>query len=314
MKKVAAAALAAALVLTTSAVFAAPVEFNGDVKAHYRWNTNSADTDLEGGKFQIRLNAKMALDENVDVYARFAAQTLTADRTGGDFASAGPKDANIARLDQYGLILKNGDWNYKVGRQGVSITPTALLYSSEGYIGEDMSLLKGVVATGKSGETSLQVVVGNNDITGNDDKNHVYAVHGSVSPAQNWTVGATVAKYQPEANADSKYWGVDASYAMGKATLLVDYLKSDADTRNSAYVAGVDYAFDEKNSVSIYAHKTNENSHIATDWDSGQKGFYYSYNYNFDKATSFNLFYKDNKDIYNGDENTSLRTTVTYKF
>lgn len=311
MKKTAAAAIAAALVLTTSAAFAAPVEFDGDVKAHYRWNTETGESDTEGGKFTVRLNAKMELDKNVSAYARFAAQTLSGDHIGADFNKS---SNSIATIDQYGFIYKNADWSYKIGRQGASITPTASLLSSESYIGKDVSFLTGVVATGKSGVTSLQIVVGNQeDDLDVSDSNRVYSVHASVSPADNWTLGATLAKYEPKGQSDSNYWGVDVGYTSGKASFIADYLKSDANTNDTAHVFGVDYAFDDKNSVSVYAHKTEAASHIYTDWDPGQKGYYYSYNHNFDKETSFNLFYKDNKYLTGG-ENTSLRTTVTYKF
>lgn len=310
MKKTVAAALAAALVFTTSAVFAAPVEFSGDVKAHYRWNTVTPGDNPEAGKFTFRLNAKMEIDNNVSAYARFAAQTLTADHTGKDFNDS---DNSIATLDQYGFIVTNGDWSYKIGRQGASITPTASLFSSEGYIGKDVSFLNGVVATGKSGVTSIQVVVGNQDLASGNN-NRVYSVHGSYSPAKNWTVGGTLAIYEPKGAADSKYWGVDVAYTAGKASFIADYLKSDANANDTAHVIGVDYAFDEKNTVSVYAHKTEGASNIFTDWDPAEKGYYYSYNHNFDKTTSFNLFYKDNKAIDGTSENTSLRTTVTYKF
>jgi len=312
MKKMVTAALAAAMVLTTGVAFAAPVEFDGQVKVQYRAQTKEANPDTTGGIYSFRLNAKTALSNNVDLFARFAAQSLSGDHIGNDF-SMDRYGTNVAVIDQYGFILKDGGFQYKVGRQGLSISPTALLYSSESYIGEDVAFFDGVVATGKSGVTSLQVVAGKSNQS-NEDK--VYSIHGSYSPAKAWTVGGTVAKSNSDVRNDRTYWGTDVQYATGKANFVADYLKSDEDTNNDALVIGVSYAFDNKNTLSAYSHRTGSNSHIYTDWDPGEKGAYYIYNHSFDKTTALNLLYKDNtkNEAIDGATNTSFRATVSYKF
>lgn len=312
MRKLFTAVVAAAAVLTVSSAFAAPVELNGDIKAHYRWNTEDDAANKKGGKFIFRLNAKTAIGDNADIYARFAAEKLTGDKIGSDF----DKDKygnDVAVVDQFGFIFRDKSFEYKLGRQGVSITPTALLYSSEGYIGKHMGFMDGLVATGKSGVTSLQAVIGRADLDA-VDKDKVYSLHASVNPVKNWTFGGTVAKYNPHDDANRTFWGVDAAYTAGKAAFVADYLKSDADAKNNAFVVGVDYSIDDKNTFSVYAHRTGANSHIATDWDSGEKGVYYIYDHKFDTTTSLNIFYKDNTDIATKKDNTSFRTTVTYKF
>ncbi len=311
MKKIITAALAAAMVLTTGAALAAPVEFDGQVKTQYRSNTTDGASDKQGGIFGIRLNAKTALSNNVDLFARFAAQSLSGDKIGPDFDTA-KYGTNVAVIDQYGITVKDKDFQYKIGRQGLSISPTALLYSSEAYIGENMSFFDGVVATGKSGVTSLQVAIGKSD---QSTKDKVYSLHASYSPAKDWTVGGTLAKSNPNAGSDKTYWGTDVQYALGKANFVADYLKSDADANNDALVLGVSYAFDNKNNLSIYSHDTGSNSHIATDWDPKQKGAYYIYNHTFDKTTALNLLYRNNQKTEAGaDDNTSFRATVSYKF
>lgn len=312
MKKTITAALAAAMVLTTGVAFANPIELDGQVKVQYRSNTRENVRDSQGGIFSLRLNAKMALSNSVDVFARFAAQTLSGDKIGSDFMQSKYGENDIAVIDQYGMIIKDKDFQFKVGRQGLSITPTALLYSSEGYMGEEHGFFDGVVATGKSGVTSLQVVAGKSD---NDTKDKVYSVHASYSPAKDWTVGGTVAKSDPNAGSDKTYWGTDVQYTTGKASFVVDYLKSDADTNNDALLVGVNYGFDNKNTLSVYSHRTGTNSHIYTDWDPGEKGVYYVYNHTFDKTTALNLFYKDNTGNEVGaTDNTSFRASVSYKF
>ena len=312
MKKIITAALAAAVALTTGAAFAAPVEFDGQVKVQYRAQTKENKPDTTGGIFSIRLNAKTALSSNVDLFARFAAQSLSGDHIGNDF-SIGKYGTNVAIIDQYGFILKDNGFQYKIGRQGLSISPTALLYSSEGYIGDDMALFNGVVATGKSGVTSLQVVAGKSD---QEYKDKVYSIHASYNPAKAWTVGGTLARSDSNYRNDRNYFGTDVQYTTGKANFVVDYLKSDEDTKNDALVVGVSYAFDQKNTLSAYSHRTDSNSHIFTDWDPGEKGMYYIYNHAFDKTTALNLLYKDNNknETIQGSTNTSFRATVSYKF
>ncbi len=313
MKKIITAALAAAMVLTTGVAFADPVEFDGQVKVQYRAQTKDANPDTTGGIFSFRLNAKTALSNNVDLFARFAAQSLSGDHIGPDF-NTGKYGTNVVVIDQYGFILKDSGFQYKIGRQGLSISPTALLYSSEGYIGDRHGLFDGIVATGKSGVTSLQVVAGKSDIDTTKDK--VYSVHASYSPAKAWTVGGTVAKSNSDARNDRNYWGTDVQYATGKANFVADYLKSDENTNNDAFVLGVSYAFDNKNTLSAYSHRTGSNSDIYTDWDEGEKGAYYIYNHSFDKTTALNLLYKDNtkNEAAAGATNTSFRATVSYKF
>jgi hypothetical protein len=219
MKKTVAAAMAAALVLTASAAFAAPVEFDGDVRAQYRWQTYNNLPDQDGSISTIRLNAKMELDKNVSVYARFAAQTLSGDHIGADFSQTHYGN-DVAVIDQYGFIYKNADWSYKIGSQGVAITPAATLLSSGAYIGKDMDFLNGVVATGKSGVTSLQIVAGNVDHYSGSTNDSVYSIHGSYSPAANWTVGGTLARANQKNEGDRNFWGIDAAYTIGKASFI----------------------------------------------------------------------------------------------
>lgn len=318
MKKTVAAALAAALVLTTGAALAAPVEFDGEAKYQYRWQTYDNLSDEDGGIATIRLNAKMELDKNVSVYARFAAQTLSGDHIGADF-NTDRYGFSHATIDQYGFIYNNADWNYKIGRQGLAISSAgATLLSSGAYIGKDMDFLTGVVATGQSGVTSLQFVAGQVDHYEGGTNDDVYSIHASYSPAENWTVGGTLARAEQKVEGDRTFWGLDATYTIGKASFLVDYLNSNSSSADAARVFGVDYAFDDKNSFAVYNHKSERNADILTDWDQNQKGFYYIYNHKFDNTTSFTLMYKDNEYLSPNSKGTteydSLRATVAYKF
>jgi hypothetical protein len=316
MKKTIAAAIAAALALTTNAALAAPVEFNGEIKYQYRWQTyeNFTDNrDKDGGISSIRLNAKMELNPNISAYARFAAQGLSGDKIGADFDTT-RYGSDVAVVDQYGFVYNNAGWSYKIGRQTVEVTAASSLISSGGYIGNDMDFLNGVVATGKSGETSLQLVAGNVDHFEGGNSDGLYSVHASYSPAENWTVGGLLAKADQKVEGTRNFWGVDATYTTGKASFIVDFLNSNKKDNDSARVFGVDYSFDDNNTLSVYNHKTEVNADILTGWDKGEKGFYYIYNHKFDKAASLTLLYKDNELINSNKKYDSLRATVAYKF
>ena len=82
MKKSIALALAAGMIMTAGTALANPVELDGSVSYQYRANTydNYKDShdvllkDTNGNKFTFILNAKTAIDKNVDLYARMGAQ------------------------------------------------------------------------------------------------------------------------------------------------------------------------------------------------------------------------------------------------
>ena len=345
MRKVTAAAVAATMLLTTGVAMAASasdIKLDGDLKVHYRWNTAAGDPDYEGGKVWFRLNATAPLSDNVDVYTRLSMQTVGGDLVGGttpgaDFDTSYGKYNNdgLTVIDRLGFVVKSNDWKYTIGRQGVTLGPTALLYSTEGYTGINMGAIDGVVATGKSGATNLKVVVGKQWSDGKDYDNKVYAVEASYSPAKDWTVGAVVGKVkfdQGEAadlladygidKKSSNHWAVNAGYTLGKANFAAEYGKSNFDELNTAYAAVVNYAFDTKHSAYVNYSKINVAGDMvyATDWDNNGKGIGIGYDYKLRQDTTFSLFYKDMKTIIAdgstpaGSKYDSFRATVTYKF
>lgn len=315
-KKALSAALAAAFVLTTAgSVLAAPVEFNGDVKLHYRWETQTDRDDTSGGKLWFRLNAKTEVAENVDAFARFASQHLSNDKIGADFDQNRYNKSSATSIDRFGFIVKGKDFNYTIGRQGVTLGGLALLYSTDGYMGENMGAIDGVTVTGKSGVTNIKAVAGEVWQEGDNDK--LYALDASYSPAKDLTVGATLMR--ATVGDDNNYWGVNTAYTTGKATWLAEYSKANSDEGDKAYAYGVSYAFDSKNSAyTFYSYAGS--AYPWTDFDGNMKGMYYGVTHKINKDYTFDLFYKDMKyidgtaDVNAGDNKTSFRTTVTYKF
>lgn len=318
MKKLVALTLAAVMLLTAGVAMASPdVKLDGDLKVHYRWNTADGAADTEGGKVWFRLNAKTALSDSVDAYARFSSQSLTGDLVGADFDQSYQdyKADGLSVFDRYGVIIKGKNFTYNVGRQGATIGATALLYSTEGYTGINMGALDGVVVNGKAGVTNLKFVAGKQWSEGSADSK-VYAVEASYSPAKNWTVGAVLGKVAYDGLEDTNHWAVNTGYAVGKANFAAEYAKSNVDIENTAYAVGVNYAFDKKHSAYAYYSKveTFGDMSFATDFDNTGKGIYLGYDYKLRKDTTFSLFYKDMETTIGGINYDSLRTTVTYKF
>jgi len=310
-KSLLAATVAATLVLSTAGVFASPVEFDGTASYRYRADTNDVSSDEKGSIFKLTLGAKTNVAENLDAYARLGIMHLTNEAVGKDFIGSGKTSEGI--IDQFGFNYSNAGFNYKIGRQSATIGGTALLYNNNYYVGRH-SMVDGINITGKTGVTSIDFIAAEED---NASDNRLYGLRASYSPAKDWVVGATLAKYAKESAADTNHWAVDASYTAGKATYFGEYTKSNASTNNSAYDLGISYAFDDKNSAYVIAYKVEANGDMGamTDFENNGKGFYYGFDHKFDKATTGSLFFRQ-RSVVDGDadDNTSFRATVTYKF
>ena len=316
-----AAAVAATVVLSTASAFASPVEFDGTASYRYRVDTNDTTSDEKGSIFKLILNAKTNVAENLDVYARLGVQHLTNASVGSDFTTSGKTSKGA--LDQFGFNYSNADFNYKIGRQSATIGATALLYNNNYYVGKH-SMVDGINITGKTGITSIDFLAAEEDkavggVTGDFD-NRLYALRASYSPAKDWVVGATLAKYDYAGGAakdDTNHWAVDASYTAGKATYFGEFTKSNASDDNRAYDLGVSYAFDDKNTAYVIAYNVQANGDMGamTDFENNGKGFYYGVDHKFDKSTTGSLFFRQ-RSVVKGDanDNTSFRATVTYQF
>lgn len=312
-KKILMAAIAAMIAMPTTAALAAPVQMDGELEMQY---SQDNATKKDGGRFTLKLNAKTNVAKNLDFYGRFAAQGITEQEFRNDFridAGAYSKDTkSMAEVDQFGFLYSNAGVNYKLGRQGGTIGATALLYSTEGYVGRDM-MADGITIKAKSGVTDLSVTA-LKEVYG--DSNKAYAVSGSYKPAKDWTLGATLARYD-QVQRDRNYWAVNTGYEMGKANFTAEYAKSNSGDANKAYDLGVSYAFDKKLSASATYYRVENNGDMGgwTDFDPNMKGFYYGLNYKPDAKTAFKLLFKDIEQIDNSAvKSKQFRATISYLF
>lgn len=312
-KKLLMAAIAAMIAMPTTAALAAPVQLDGELEMQY---SQDNATKKDGGRFTMKLNAKTNIAKNLDLYGRFAAQGITEQEFRNDFRiapGAYSKDTkSMAEIDQFGFLYSNAGVNYKLGRQGGTIGATALLYSTEGYVGRDI-MADGITIKAKSGVTDLSVTA-LKEVYG--DSNKAYAVSGSYKPAKDWTLGATLARYDAAA-VDRNYWAVNTGYEVGKANFTAEYAKSNAGDANKAYDLGVSYAFDKKLSASATYYRVENNGDMGgwTDFDPNMKGFYYGLNYKPDAKTAFKLLFKDIEQIDNSAvKSKQFRATISYLF
>ena len=316
-KRLLATAVATMLVLSTGIAMASPedgVKLDGSVSLQYRNDTGIHETTSYIGKFL--LNANVNLDNHFDFYTRFAAENLSkANSSGKDFIGLNYDNdkQTYAGIDLFGLKYQNAGFHYVIGRQTGNIGATGTLYNTESYMGKDV-FMDGVSVAGKVGVTDLTAVIAEDKYNSNSNK--IYALSDSFHPSKDVTVGATLAKYNADNQKDKNYWAVNAGYNLGKASFVGEYAKSNSDSDNKAYNVTANYAFDAKNSVYVTAHRTETNADIdtMTNFDNGQKGFYYGYDYKVDKDSTISVFYKDNKVISSDDNNKSFRTTFSVKF
>lgn len=320
-KRLLAAAIAAMMSLSAAVVLASPIELDGSAAVQYRQDKPiDQDDKVTGSKYTVILNATSNIDQNLDVYARLGTQGVTVDQPSfHDYTPDGDFEANI---DQYGLLYNNGGFTYKLGRQSATIGSTALLYNNNYMVGKH-TFVDGLSVNGTSGVTSLDAIAAQEDNAGDAD-NKLYALHASYKPSQNLTLGATLAKYDYAANAadDTNHYAVDAAYDVGKATVFGEYTRSSRDSANEAYDLGVKYSLDNKNAVGVTYQNVEMNGDMGgkTDFDNNQKAMYYSFNHRINDQSDLNLFYKadkalaDKDTVSKGDDSTSFRATVSYKF
>ena len=315
MKKALLLTVAATMLTSGVAMAAEPVQLDGSLKAEYRHNTADGEEHKTGVRYTFKLNALSKLDDHFDLYARLAAQAVNHRYDIGTDYNA---DKRIeGGVDLYGFIYKNADVSYKIGRQTVTIGETALLYNNDGYIGQN-KFADGVTAVAKSGVTDIKVLAVQEDNYSNGNDNKLYAVQASYKPAEDWKVGAVLARYNREdaAQKDTTHWAVNAGYTFGKAGLVGEVTKSNADANDVAHVVGVNYAFDSKNSAYVHSFRVEQNGDIGgmTDYDPAAKGMYYGFSHKINDATTASLFYKDIESLVNGHQSDSFRVGLTYTF
>lgn len=316
-KKVVAMLLAGATLTMTTAAFA-EVKFSGDVSVKYEKDTEDGAADLSGNVTTLKVLGEADLGSNWSFYTRLGGQRISNENVGADFNQDVYSKRSVLAFDQFGFTHTGKDFNYKIGRQDLTIGQTALLYSrSDSNIGKH-NFVDGITANGKSGIVDLSLVAVQEDNAADNADNRVYALRAGYSPSERLNYGVTLGRYQNRnAGAEStNHWAVDSTYTLGKSSLTAEYTKSNSDSKNKAYAASLGYDFDGKNAVSLTYFRVEENGDMgqSTDFENAQKGIHYGVTHQFDTTTGMELVFKDRKALDGGAKNTAFEATVTYSF
>lgn len=318
-KKVVAMLLAGATLTMTTAAFA-EVKFSGDVSVKYEKDTKDNEADLSGNVTTLKVLGEADLGSNWSFYTRLGGQRISNENVGADFNQDVYSKRSVLAFDQFGFTHTGKDFNYKIGRQDLTIGQTALLYSrSDSNIGKH-NFVDGITANGKSGIVDLSLVAVQEDNAADNADNRIYALRAGYSPSEKFNYGVTLGRYQDRSDGgkSTNHWAVDSTYTLGKSSLTGEYTKSNSDSENKAYAATLGYDFDGKNAVSFTYFRVEANGDMgkSTDFENGQKGIHYGVTHQFDATTGLELVYKDRKYIHSADgpNNTAFEATVTYSF
>jgi len=312
MKKSIVAALAASFILSIAGTaLAFPVEFNGDFRLQGRVINDKAggSQGTDGSWFQLRsrVNFTGAVDEDTTFFGRFSVRN----NFGGAQTGTG---TNNGAFDQYGIKGKAGEWKYSLGRQAVSLGQGTIVSTGSDAVGVD-NKFDGAILSTKSGDFDINVIGGKiNNGNGYSGSREVYGFDASTK-VDKVTVGAAYAIGRIDGSVgDTKFWGINTSAPVGNSiNLSTEYVKSNADTDNSAYFVAGTYSW-KKDSFTVQYNNVKKyavdpfNSGIGSvaypfmgdglfDWDNGEnrdyKGFTYVYTHSINKSLSFHAIYLD---------------------
>jgi len=310
--------------LVSSVAFADPVDLTGQVSTQYRFNNVNGNDGSHNNVTTLILNAKANLAPNFELYARFGAQGVSGPNqnywSGRNFNSVDYKGNFAADIDQFGFIYKNSGATYTVGRQGLYLGQTGLLYDDTFLIGKHQ-FVDGVTATDTFGKVNVTGVIAQEDRigTGTNTDNKIYAISGTYSPFKPLVLGATLADYSVVNGHSTNHYAVSGAYTYDKAVFSAEVAGSSATNRNSAYDYGVNYNVSPKASVFVTKFKVEANGDIGgmTTFDNltnGEQGLYYGVNYKFASNTNMNILMVNDKSLGDGTKNTSFRGTLTFTF
>jgi len=332
-----ATAVATAMLLSTSAIYAAAsdaVTVDGSVFYNYRSNTHE-DPNNKDNKTGAIINFHAPISNGWSAYARVSFQGASSSNI-QDFNSNvyNPNGGSgyETSIDQFGFNYTNGSTQVKIGRQDAWIGETGLFYDRTPKVGRE-AMVDGITYTASSAAWSYKILAVQEDINYGGStgvsKNKIYAGHINYNFTPDFILGTTFAQYDfdktasgivssngHDYNKNFNTWAINTSYNFGSANVFAEYGKTNLSTDNIAYDLGIGYKFDDKNSVSATYFKVENLADMNhnTTFDSNAKGMYYSYTHNFSKTINVNLFYDDAKHLDTNQNYTSFRTTINYNF
>lgn len=280
-KKLIAAAVMAALTVSTASVLAAAPTFAGDANIEYRNQDGSGDYLTN----RIRLNVESQIDDTFYIHGRV--------RMDNDLRDGSAN--NQTTFDQAYIGAKAGQFDARVGKQSLFIGK-GLLMDDDKFTGAQVGVaLEGATLTGFYGKDPV------------DAKTRYADVNSALG---NVNVGATFLK-----EADNNYYALNADTKLADNVVLnVEYAKNDT-LRQDGYLAEVAVGEaakkgDFKYAVSYRDIDAGALPDFTTDgWYKDSKGFRVKGIYKVSDAATLTA-YQDLGEKQNGDDHT--RTNVEF--
>lgn len=297
------------------AVYAGPVRVTGDVSVKYERDTADHAPDASGLITSLKLRGEADLGSGWSLYARLGAQNLSRpwlEDFNRDYYGADEK--SVVALDQFGLMFKDKALTYKLGRQDVTVGATALLYArTDSNIGRK-AFVDGLSFAGTWGDADITALLAKEDNASGTYEGKIYAVRAGFNPREDFNWGLTLARYKGEAG--SNHWAVDGTYKVGRHSLTAEYTQSGSDTANKAHAIIWNFDADARTVLSLTNFRVEANGDMGgqSDFDNGNRGWYYGLTHKFRDDINLEVVYKDQRLINEGGKNRKLEATLSYSF
>jgi len=354
MKKSLVLALVACFVLSLAGTaMAFPIDFSGEFDYQLRSVSDSAqpgDTKASFSRILGAFNFSGKVDDTTTVFGRFSgAEKFGPGYNQNQYA---PSTSNNFALDNFGVKGQVGDWNYSLGREGVSLGQGGILATGDliGY----PTYFDGLVASTKFDNINFKAIAGRiNGVSNTATLNNVTTVLGPNWAASDseWygaevsttfgkaTVGLAAANEHFVDNltgnptnqfAGLTYTGANISVPVGVIVVNSEYIKSSASTNNTAFTVSGTYSWD-KDSFTLGFNNVQENSvdplngglgyvnyPVEGDGLYGYSGLTYSYTHKISPALKLSASYMQLKSLGeaggNGNKNIDGEGTVQLKW
>jgi len=273
VKKTLVLALVVSFVLAVAGTaFAFPVDFSGDFKYEFRQNNDFGLKKYDENRFYTELKFSGKIDDSTSFFSRFGGQVRDNQSKPGHGDSA---TTSGFTMDQFGVKVKAGEWNFQVGRLGTQLGQGGIFYAGSDV--DPLTYFDGVVATTKMGDFNVSVLGGkaisSNGLVQTTNLSGLYPDQSWVGidfkvPVDKVNVGFAYAKKTTYPGAlwtipqngtwyvmgvpDAKYWDLNFSTKIGSNfDFSGEYVKSDASTANTAFTFAGTYTFDPDNNFTL---------------------------------------------------------------
>lgn len=316
MKKIITALVLGSSLFATAAASAAPITFNGDTSVKFT-REKEDDSAHSGTAYTLKLMAETKLNDSLSAYARLGAQNIGKNLVGGDFNTDAYSDkTSVIAIDQFGLILEQGNLTYKLGRQDAAVGTTALLYGRlDSNIGKD-NFVDGLSVAGTIGAANVSALFAREDNT-EGRSNRVYALHSGFNPSENMNVGLTLGRFENSEGPSTNHWAVDGTYSYGRNSWTAEFGKSSSNTDNNAMAVAWNYDVNDRTAFNVTGFRVEANGAMGeqSDFGSNLRGVHYGVSHSIKDNTALEFVFKDEKDL--GDSPKKYETyeaTISYSF